>query len=100
MMQGPQSSADASIAIGSLRARMRSCAIDAATNDPDTHGDVQLELAIDAQGVVTHVNASPQGNALAQSVVACMRGSARSVTFVAGAARTVRVLVRVERRPW
>ena len=77
-----------------IRARMQRCAGNAVANDPNTHGDTTLQVAIDDHGTVTHVDA--QG-ALPEGVTACMKSSARTVKFAEGAARTIRFIVHVDR---
>jgi hypothetical protein len=93
-MLGPPNNDDLRVVQSGLRARIRSCAIDAAKKDSNTQGNAILTIAVDAHGAVTRVDAQDSGLGEA---VACMKSAARNVKFSEGAARTIRVDVRVDR---
>lgn len=77
-----------------LRTRLRSCANNAAKRDPTTHGDLTLQLAIDAHGSVTQVDA--ESSTIDGGFLQCMRSATRATRFPEGAARTIHVLIRVQ----
>ncbi|HEX4517289.1 MAG TPA: hypothetical protein VH054_27275, partial [Polyangiaceae bacterium] len=91
---GSDNADDRRVVQTSLRPRLRSCALNAAKNDPNTQGDVVMNIAIDAHGAVTNVDS--QG-ALAAGATACMNGAARNAKFAEGTARIIRVHVHVDR---
>jgi hypothetical protein len=91
---GSDNADDRRVVQTNLRARVRSCALNAVKNDPNTQGDVVMNIEIDAHGAVTNVDS--QG-ALAAGATTCMKSAARNVKFAEGTARTIRVHVHVDR---
>ena len=77
-----------------LRPRLRNCASTTAKRDPNLHGELTLQIAIDAHGGVTNVDV--EGYSIDETTVQCMRSAARSTKFAEGAARRVRVVIRLQ----
>ena len=76
-----------------LHSRARTCAASVVKRDPTLHGDITLQIGIDAHGNVTHVNVE---SSFDEPAGACLRGSSRSIKFAEGTARAVRVIVRFQ----